>query len=92
MKERCDQTAFEYLIEKVNGKKGRNIEYKSLKKAEFLLPEGNFSLKDQWELFSVVKQTWCQLIEDLWNIAKLIVEKFWMIVIFFNVPILTKTN
>ena len=47
MKERCDQTAFEYLIEKVNGKKGRNIEYASLKKAEYLLQEGNFSLKDQ---------------------------------------------
>jgi hypothetical protein len=54
VKERCQHTAFKYLIEKkVNGKKGRNIEYTSLKMAEYLLPEANFSLKDQRELFSI---------------------------------------
>ena len=52
VKERCKQTDFKYLIEKT-GKKRRNIKYTSLKMAEYLLPEANFSLKDQRELFSI---------------------------------------
>ena len=34
-------------------KKGRHISYTNLSMAEYLLPEANFSLKDQRELFSI---------------------------------------
>ena len=34
-------------------KKGRHISYTNLSMAEYLLPEANFSLKDQRELFAI---------------------------------------
>ena len=53
LKERIDEKAFLYLMEK-QGKKGREIKYESLKMANYLLPgEENLTIENKRNIFSI---------------------------------------
>ena len=58
VKEKCNQAAFAYLIEKQkSGSKGREIKYSCLETADYLLPQARISIKDQREIFSIRSRT-----------------------------------
>ena len=49
-----EKTAFKNLLNKKdNGQKGSNIEYTSMKLADYLHPECEISLTDKYEIFSI---------------------------------------
>ena len=49
---KCKEKALEYLISK-RGKKGQDIKYKSLKMAEYLLPNEQLSIEDKRNIFEI---------------------------------------
>ena len=52
VKKKCKEKALEYLISK-RGKKGRDIKYKSLKMAEYLLPNEQLSVEEKRNIFEI---------------------------------------
>ena len=52
VKKKCKEKALEYLISK-RGKKGQDIKYKSLKMAEYLLPNEQLSIEDKRNIFEI---------------------------------------
>ena len=52
VKKKCKEKALEYLISK-RRKKGQDIEYKSLKMAEYLLPNEQLSIEEKRNIFEI---------------------------------------
>ena len=52
IRRKCKEKAYEYLLQK-RGKKGNEIQYKSLRMAEYLLPNEELTVENQREIFEI---------------------------------------
>ena len=74
IRNKCRESAFRYLTNK-RGKKGKDIEYRSLKMSEYLLPNKELSVEQQRNIFEIrnnmtnIKSNFCS---EKDNIAKCI--------------------
>ena len=70
VRKKCRENAFEYLTRK-RGKKGKNIEYKSFKMSEYLLPNEELSIEQQRYMFEIrnemtnIKSNFCSEKENI---------------------------
>ena len=52
IRRKCKQSAFEYLLNK-RGKKGKDIQFNSLRMSEYLLPNDELDINEQRKIFEL---------------------------------------